>query len=103
MRKITEKSVGCFMNATKFSEGNTSVEVQIVGVNARVVMLKLHGNTIAEKHENPHRIIITTCGWNTQTTRERLNGIPGVSTYTRKGQLYLNGEKWDGKKIEVKG
>ena len=98
MRKITEKSVSCFMNATKFSEGNTAVTV-----TEEVITLNLHGNTIAYRYQNPHRIIITTCGWNTPTTRERLKGIPGVSIYTRKGQLYLNGEKWDGSKIEVKG
>ena len=49
-----------------------------------------------------NRLQITTAGWNTVTTRERLNGLPNVSVIQRKGKLYLNGKEWDGEWIEVK-
>lgn len=90
MRKITKKVVGAFMRGERAISGNTSTD----GYS-----LYLHGNRIAEKFNG--RLYINSCGWDTVTTRERLNGIDGVSVRTKAGQLYLNGEKWDGGLIEV--
>ena len=99
MRKITKKAVSCFMNAQKFNEGNTSVEVF-----PNVTVLKLRGNEIAYRYNDPEKTLsVTTCGWNTNTTRERLNGIEGVRVHTSKGIQYLNGKAWDGNLIDVKG
>ena len=61
--------------------------------------LRLHGNTIAELSNEG--MTISTCGWNTVTTRERLNGLPNVHVVQRNWQLYLNGEAWDGGLIRV--
>lgn len=61
--------------------------------------LFLHGNCIA-KLENG-KLSITTAGWNTSTTRERLNALPNVHVYQRKGVLHLNGKPWDGNWTEV--
>lgn len=98
MRKVTKKAIEAFENATKFNSGNTEVEVL-----PNVTILKLHGNKIAYRYNDPEKTLsITTCGWNTNTTKERLNGISGVRVNTVKGQLYLNGEKWDGSLIDVK-
>ncbi len=44
---------------------------------------------------------ICTADWDTLTTKSRLNALPGVRVYTCKGQLYLNGNEWDGKWIIV--
>jgi len=97
MRKITSDSVNAFMNAEKFNSGNTSVEVL-----ENVTILKLHGNAIAYRYNSPKRtLMISNCGWQTTTTKERLNGIPGVNVYQRKGQWYLNDEEWDGALIEI--
>jgi len=85
MRKITKESVEAFLKGYDFKSDNTTVVGKAGGT-----YLKLHDNTIACKL-NDGTIEVSLAGWNTMTTRERLNGIPGVSIGTRKGQAYLNG------------
>ena len=45
---------------------------------------------------------MTICGWNTATTKERLNALPDVSIQQVRGEWFLNGREWDGKLIDVK-
>ena len=97
MRKITELSAEAFESNTAFRSGNT-----VVSVSSESVELKLHGNTIARKDIASNQLTISTCGWNTNTTRERLNGLSGVKVYQKKGVLHLNGTPWNGKSILVK-
>jgi len=86
MRKITMESVGAFMDGRPYKKSNTVVNVQPTNV-----ALFLHGNLIAMRDTLDNSIKISLCGWNTPTTRERLNGIPGVRISTRKGKAFLNG------------
>ena len=51
----------------------------------------LHGNRIAWIYNGD--LYICMCGWNTLTTRERLNALNGVHIVQRAGRLYLNGEE----------
>ena len=98
MRKITKESIAAFNESKTFNKQNMSVEVK-----PNVTILKLHGNSIAYRYNNPERTLaITNCGWESNTTKERLNGITGVDIYQKKGIWYLNGEQWDGKLIVVK-
>lgn len=54
------------------------------------------------KFNNLNNVLeITNAGWATNTTKERLNGIPGVSISQRKGIWYLNGKEWGGKFIKI--
>jgi hypothetical protein len=92
MRSITQKAVQAFNNRRKFNLSNTSVEITDEGY----VLYKLHGNTIAGKDYDG--TWITDAGWPTRTTFERLNGLSGVSIHVSKGQVYLNGQPWDGEK-----
>ena len=96
MRKITKESIKAFYNREPFKKSNMLVE-NIEGVTK----LKLHNNTIAKLDEN-NKLFITTAGWNSVTTRERLNGLSEVRLGTKKGQLYLNNIPWDGKLINIK-
>jgi hypothetical protein len=97
MKLITEKSVNAFMNAKPFKRDNTEVVVL-----PNVTILKLFGNEIAYLYNDPDRTLsITNCGWFSDTTKERLNGIPNVSIRQSKGLWYLNGAYWDGKLIDV--
>jgi len=92
MKKITAQSVDAFMNARPFKKDNMQVEVLL-----NCTILRLHGNAIAYRYNDPDRTLtITNCGWFSNTTKERLNGIPGVSINQKKGQWYLNGEVWNG-------
>ena len=97
MRKITRESVDAFMNARKFKKANMEVEVL-----PNVTILKLHGNEIAYRYNNPERTLsITNAGWQTNTTKERLNGIPNVSIHQKIFVWYLNDVEWNGSLIDV--
>ena len=97
MRKITEESVDAFMNARKFKKANMEVEVL-----PNVTILKLYGNEIAYRYNDPERTLsITNCGWETPTTKERLNALEGVNIHQKNWQWYLNDKQWDGGLIDV--
>ena len=92
MRKITEQAVKAFYLNEKFSQGNTSV---IDGA------MYLHGNKIAVL-DGKEGIKFSLCGWNTTTTRERLNGIlyGHGKIYQKKGVLFYSATKGKGIKID---
>ena len=97
MRNITQAAVQAFNTATPFKKDNTTIEVL-----PNVTIMKLHGNAIAYRYNDPDRTLsITTCGWHTNTTKDRLNSISGVSIAQKKGQWYLNGKAWDGNLINI--
>lgn len=82
MRKITEQSVAAFLAGRKFKSGNMEVDVDTF---AAEVEMRLHGHLIARKvarldlgsvgGQTPDQIIIEDCGWQTSTTKDRLNGL----------------------------
>jgi len=97
MRQITKESVRAFMNAEKFNKSNMSVEVL-----PNVTILKYQGNSIAYKYNDPKQTIsITNCGWFTNTTKERLNALEGVSIYQKNFVWYLNNKEWNGELITI--
>jgi len=97
MRKITEESINAFMNAEKFNKQNMSVEVL-----PNVTILKLHGNAIAYRYNDPQRTLsITNCGWESNTTKERLNALPNVNIVQKNWVWYLNGKEWNGELIDI--
>jgi len=91
MKKITEQSIKCFLNNKKFSSGNMKVTV-----NTEKCSLLLHGNEIAFLSANG--IYISDCGWQTTTTKERLNGL--LDTLGKRG-LYQKDFIWYWKNEEV--
>lgn len=68
MRKISELSVQAFLSGTPFKNGN----MKVFG-NKENTLLTLHDNVIASKQDN--RLILTDSGWQTVTTKERLNAV----------------------------
>lgn len=103
MRLITKESVKAFLNAKKFNKSNMSVEVL-----PNVTILKYQGNSIAYKYNDPKQTIsITNCGWESNTTKERLNGVISLSglnvgkVYQKNWQWYLDGKEWDGDLIDL--
>ena len=97
MRKITKEAVNKFLSREPFRKSNMSVEESY-----GVYKLKLHGNTIATIDELGV-LSVSNAGWASNTTKERLNGIPGVRVHQRNWNWYLNGVEWDGswKRISV--
>jgi len=97
MKQITENAIEKFLTAETFKVSNTEVEVL-----PNVTILKLFGNAIAYKYNDPNKTIsITNCGWKSDTTKERLNGIPNVSISQKKGVWFLNGTEWNGNLIDI--
>lgn len=68
MRKITKESVRAFKNWERFSLSNT-----VVKVFEWVRQMFLHWNEIARLSWN--QLMITSAGWESNTTKERLNWI----------------------------
>lgn len=89
MRKITKECIKAFYNNTPIKRNNTEVVVI-----ENDTFLKLYDHTIAIN--SPLGLRITTAGYNTRTTRERLNGLREVYLSTKNGNLILNNEPWDG-------
>lgn len=95
MRKITDHSVGAFLARKPMKSGNMEVRVEgTVGAESTSILL-LHGNKIAKLYSDGS-VDVTSAGGNTPTTKDRLNGIPGVSVTQKAGVWYLNGVEWDG-------
>jgi len=91
MRKVTQEIVWAFRNRRKLTVGNTHTDGRSIF---------LHGNEIA-KWDNDGDLLITNAGWSSNTTKERLNGLPSVSISQRDYVWYLNGMKWDGEWVRV--
>ena len=103
MRQITRESVKAFLNGEKFNKSNMNVTVE-----PNVTILKYQGNAIAYKYNDPNKTIsITNCGWESNTTKERLNGIIDLSglnigkIYQKNWQWYLNGKEWNGELTDL--
>ncbi len=101
MRKITKESVKAFFNNYNYNKNNTSV---LSGED--VTRFYLHGNLIAFKYNKQRILSINNCGWFSNTTKERLNGIlkhiGNAGIYQKNFEWFLNGEKWNGQRTEIK-
>ena len=95
MRQITIDAIRALRNGTNFKRGNTKVS----HYNNEAHLL-LHGNLIAYYAEQGG-LFISSAGWTTTTTKERLNGLPNVNIHQKNFQWFLNGEEWDGQFIKV--
>ena len=81
MRTITELMSRAFFNGETKQMSNTQVQNY---------EMYLFGNRIAWIYDG--KLYFTLCGWNTQTTRERLNGL-GVKVTQKNYKLYWNGKE----------
>lgn len=98
MKKITEESVRAFNGATPFKKSSTEIEVL-----PNVTVMRLHGNPIAYRYNDPERTLsVTNCGWFSRVTMRRLNALDGVDIRQVRGKWYLNGKEWDGGLVDIK-
>jgi hypothetical protein len=86
MRKITKDAIEVFWNGGYFNRDNTRVAKK---------SMWLHGNNIACVRDN--KLIISSCGWETTTTKERLNGV------LSKLNMYIKQTKGVWRVYDVKG
>ena len=84
-RQITKEATRAFYNNENFKLSNTEVHADCTGT-----YLYLWGNLIAKKCGQ--RVSVSLAGYNTQTTRERLNGLLALidkKITTKKGKVFL--------------
>lgn len=92
MRKITRDAIVAFITGECFYRDNTIVES-----NDNVSILRLHGNEIATRCNKTGVITVSDGGYQSNTTKERLNGIPNVTVHQKKFKWFLNGIEWSGR------
>jgi len=82
MRKVTQQIKQAFSQGTSLKVGNTRTDGQTVW---------LHGNAIVKR--DPDGLVRwSLAGWNTPTTRERVNGIANANVCQFKFEPVLNGQ-----------
>lgn len=91
MKNITHESVSAFYARKNFKKAN----MQVIHSENGSTRMYLHGNCIAIL-DNQNKLYITNAGWQSKTTKERLNALKSVSIYQKNWQWYLNGRLWDG-------
>jgi len=97
MRKITSQSVDAFGNGYRFNRGNTTVS-GCGATEIRKCYLMLHNNLIAKKEVQTNTLTISDCGWQTDTTKERLNGVLyrltfGWGLFQNRGEWFLTNDE----------
>jgi len=90
MNKTTEQTCLAFERGEVKRVGNTFTDGK---------RLYLFDNLIAEHRADG--LHISNAGWFSKTTKERLNGLTGVSISQSRGKWYLNGKEWDGDWIKA--
>ena len=99
MRQITKQSINAFYNKGKLKKQNMNVFFDRYDNKSRML---LHNNCIATYDHDYKRLVISNCGWFTPTTKERLNGLTGVSIQQKSFKWFLNGVEWNGESITIK-
>lgn len=90
MRKITSESIDAFYQRSNYKKSNMEVEHN---QGTGLTTLYLHGNAIAHLNRDG-LLFIRSAGWTSNTTKERLNGLQGVTVQQKAFTWYLNGKEW---------
>ena len=94
MRKIETEMQNSLRNRVNWSKSNTSV----FNDNEGNQFVTLHGNLIAQI-SNFGDIKLSSCGWQTVTTKSRLNAfldtfLDGLSVFQRDFEWYIGHDKF---------
>ena len=87
MRKIETQMINAIRNRRDWKLGNTSVDVTDHGV-----IVRLHGNKIAQVDYENNVTFITDAGWQTTTTKSRLNAL--LNGINQRGSVYQSKHIW---------
>ena len=87
MRKIEALMIQAVKNGRDFKSGNTTVDVPDQGI-----IVRLHGNKIAQVDHETNCVYVTDAGWQTTTTKSRLNallqGLGGRASISQKNFVW---------------
>ncbi len=91
MRKITSKATTAFFEQRNFKSGNTTVTT-----SETETILSLHGNPIAKLDHETGNLFVSDAGWQTSTTKERLNGVlnqVGEGVFQKNHEWFWNSDE----------
>jgi hypothetical protein len=91
MRKIEKEIMQAWNEGRNWHKDNTAVEFRATEMYGFTKVLRLHGNAIAQWN-TIEGLKVCHCGWETATTKSRLNCLPGVRVSQNDFQWYLNGQ-----------
>lgn len=91
-KSVSRLAAAALVNGKKYSNGKNT-KVDTTGIY-------LHGNHIARNAGEGH-VAISNRGWFTLTTKDRLNALPNVGIYQKRGAWFLNGREWNGEWVIV--
>jgi len=91
MRKIEQKMIQAVRSRRDWQSSNTRVDV----VGDGHIIVRLHGHPIAELIQEDHVLWVRDCGWQTTTTKSRLNALlrafcPGCGIYQKDWVWFLS-------------
>lgn len=86
MRKIEQEMLKAIRSRKDWTNSNTSVSIE----SADTVNVMLHGHKIAELDFQNNKMKISSCGWQSATTKSRLNVL--LREYSNKGISQKNYE-----------
>ena len=91
MRKIEQQMQNAIRNGKNWGSGNTTVSVDQEGYTS----IRIHGHRIADYCHTKGKAWISSCGWETVTTKSRLNAFLyevacGVSVFQKNWQWFLH-------------
>ena len=94
MRKIERQMNFAISNKGDWKNSNTRVEYNEFTNCSNVF---LHGHNIATVDHGTHSVKLSSCGWETVTTKSRLNAIlqevkTGFSVFQKNFDWFLNGQ-----------
>ena len=87
MRKIESEMLAAVRSRRDWSKDNTSVSNTNHGV-----VVRLHGNKIAILNDEHNKLVITDAGWQTVTTKSRLNALLGEFCFG--SRIYAKNFEW---------
>jgi len=98
MRSIETAMNAAIRRQTDWRKDNTEVEVIHHGIHGtfsyeKEIVVKLHGNKIARIFPSTRRMILSSCGWQTKTTKSRLNAILSGLNFSG-GRVYQEDFEW---------
>ena len=85
MKQVTQQACTAFNNGRQWRKDNT--EVFTAGSDT---FMTLYNNPIARRSNG--KVFVSHAGWRTNTTKERLNGLPGVNIVQKNFVWFLNGQ-----------
>ena len=110
-RIIEQAMVRAISYEEEWRKDNTEVSVIHHGIHGtpsyqKEIQVRLHGNLIARIYPF-HKVVISTCGWKTKTTKSRINAIlhhynkPGIY---QKDYIWYIGDKefQDGMEVSIR-